>query len=148
MSKLRLIGHDPNSFSRTRPSSRIPDPASSTMSSPSARTSTQVVLPPYRTVAGPGTGIEPRTPHSFSRVDDSDAADIGNRHRVCHATAPKPRVFAAPSQPLGDAQKKLPRNLFRGSLRETAIVVLSVLTTNQSRKSSCYAHADDWQQGR
>src|SRR5205814_4941148 len=144
MSKLRLIGRDPNSFSRARPSSRIPDPASSTMSSPSARTSAQVVLPPYRTVVAPGTGIEPRTPHSFSRVDDSDAADIGNRHRVCHATAPKPRVFAASSQP----KKKLPRNLFRGSLRETVIVVLSGLTTNQSRKSSCHAHADDRQQGR
>src|SRR6266581_379423 len=112
MSKLRLIGRDPNSFSRARPSSRIPDPASSTMSSPSARTSAQVVLPPYRTVVAPGTGIEPRTPHSFSRVDDSDAADIGNQHRVCHATAPKPRVFAAPSQPLGGAKKSCPEISF------------------------------------
>jgi hypothetical protein len=38
------------------------------MISPSARTSTQLVLPPYRTVPGPGVGIEPRTPQKITLV--------------------------------------------------------------------------------
>ncbi len=32
------------------------------------RTSRQVVLPPYRTVPGPGQGIEPRTPQNLMCV--------------------------------------------------------------------------------
>src|SRR5690349_25122739 len=48
---------------RARPSSRIPVPASRMMSQPSpVRSSTQGVLPPYRTVEGPGVGIDPRVP--------------------------------------------------------------------------------------
>src|SRR5215207_8852673 len=50
-----------------RPSSRIPVPASRMMSHPSpVRSSTQGVLPPYRTVRGPGDGIEPRVPQNVS----------------------------------------------------------------------------------
>src|SRR5438477_4163813 len=45
------------------PSSRSPVPASRIRSDPVlSRTSTQAVLPPYRTVSGPGVGIEPRVP--------------------------------------------------------------------------------------
>src|SRR5215207_1253730 len=50
-----------------RPSSRIPVPASRMMSHPSpVLSSTQGVLPPYRTVRGPGEGIEPRVPQNVS----------------------------------------------------------------------------------
>src|SRR6266480_5717169 len=67
MRSVSLIVSGPSSFSSARPRARIPVPASSTIISPSARTSTQLVLPPYRIVPGPGTGSEPRTPHSFIR---------------------------------------------------------------------------------
>src|SRR2546423_13895953 len=87
MSKPSLIGREPNSFSRARPSARMPEPASRTISSPSARISMQLVLPPKRTVSGPGTGIDPRTPQIFRREDDPDVADISGWERVCHATA-------------------------------------------------------------
>src|SRR5437870_6419534 len=75
------MGRDPNSFSKARPSDRMPVPASRTMISPSARSSTQVVLPPYRMVAGPGIGIAPRTPQSFRRAEDAGtvAMDYGGR---------------------------------------------------------------------
>jgi hypothetical protein len=32
----------------------------------------QEVLPPYRTVVGPGVGIEPRTPQNLRKVEDLD----------------------------------------------------------------------------
>src|SRR6478752_3365859 len=52
---------------RVRPSSRIPVPASRMINQPSpVRTSTQGVLPPYRTVLGPGLGMEPRVPQKVS----------------------------------------------------------------------------------
>src|SRR5215813_2585184 len=51
-----------------RPSSRMPVPASRmTSQSVSVRTSTQGVLPPYRTVVGPGDGIDPRVPQNRNR---------------------------------------------------------------------------------
>ena len=54
---------------RSKPSSRIPVPASRTRaaSSPSA-ISTQDVLPPYPTVSGPGVATEPRHPQIFTCV--------------------------------------------------------------------------------
>src|SRR5712691_1396690 len=69
--------------------------------------------------------MEPRTPHSFSRVDDPDAADIDNLERVCHATAPKPRVFAKPGAVVRRRleEKNCPESL-RGSSWETAIFCL------------------------
>jgi hypothetical protein len=43
-----------------------------TTSVPSVRrTSTQVLLPPYRTVNGPGVGIEPQTPKKVTRTAPS-----------------------------------------------------------------------------
>src|SRR6266542_1509585 len=47
--------------------------------SPSARTSTQLVFPPYRTVLFPGTGIEPRTPQNLicAEIDSRPAAGFG-----------------------------------------------------------------------
>jgi hypothetical protein len=55
---------------KARPSSRMPVPASSTTSEPlGVRTSMDGVLPPYRTVADPGVGIEPRVPQKRSRKD-------------------------------------------------------------------------------
>src|SRR5215470_19047692 len=110
INRLRLIGREPNSFSRARPSSRIPEPASNTISSPSARISMQLVLPPYRTVPGPGTGIEPRTPQIFRRVDDPDAADIINLERVCHAATARQEFLPDRIRPIaGTRKKKLPR---------------------------------------
>src|SRR5262245_13211302 len=51
-----------------RPSSRMPVPASRmTSQSVSVRTSTHGVLPPYRTVVGPGDGIDPRVPQNRNR---------------------------------------------------------------------------------
>ncbi len=48
------------------PSGRMPVPASRISSSPLAvSTEMQVVLPPYRTVDGPGTGSEPRVPQNL-----------------------------------------------------------------------------------
>src|SRR5262249_49802334 len=53
-------------------------PASRIMISPSALTSTQLVFPPNRTVVGPGAGMEPRTPHSRTRVGcRSVETDVG-----------------------------------------------------------------------
>src|SRR5579864_6670710 len=121
MSKLRFMGRDPNSSSRARPSSRIPEPASRTISSPSERTSTQLVLPPYRTVPGPGTGIEPRTPHSFSCVDDGGTPDIFNRQLMCHVTVAKPRVFAQPGFAVTPQKESCPEPSFGAASRETAI---------------------------
>src|SRR3954471_21487195 len=51
-----------------RPSSRMPVPASRmTSQSVAVRTSTHGVLPPYRTVVGPGDGIDPRVPQNRNR---------------------------------------------------------------------------------
>src|SRR6266481_168074 len=66
-----------NSSSKARPSGRMPEPASSTTISPSARTSTHVVFPPYRSVPGPGTAIEPRVPQNLIRTGDDDAETLG-----------------------------------------------------------------------
>jgi hypothetical protein len=53
-----------------RPNSRIPVPASRRTSDPlGVRTSMDGVLPPYRTVADPGVGIEPRVPQNRNRKD-------------------------------------------------------------------------------
>ena len=52
-----------------RPSTRAPVPQSNTTSVPPAeRSSTQDVLPPYRTVDGPGAAIEPRVPQNRMRI--------------------------------------------------------------------------------
>src|SRR5438477_9797458 len=56
------------------PSSRSPVPASRIRSDPVlSRTSTQAVLPPYRTVSGPGVGIEPRVPQKRIFIGRSGA---------------------------------------------------------------------------
>ena len=65
------MGCVPNSLSKATPSGRIPEPASSTIISPSARTSTQVVLPPKRRVPEPGTAMEPRVPQNLIRAGDA-----------------------------------------------------------------------------
>src|SRR4051812_45710508 len=55
------------SASKERPSSRMPVPASRMISQPSpVRSSTHGVLPPYRTVEGPGEGMDPRVPQKVS----------------------------------------------------------------------------------
>ena len=47
----------------------MPVPASKMNRRPSARrTSTQGVLPPYRTVEGPGLGMEPRVPQQMASM--------------------------------------------------------------------------------
>jgi hypothetical protein len=38
----------------------------------SLQTSMQVVLPPYRTVRGPGDGMEPRTPQNVNFMRDPE----------------------------------------------------------------------------
>src|SRR5438105_89544 len=48
------------------------------MISLSARISTQLVFPPYRTVDGPGVGIDPRTPQNLMRAADVSESLIGN----------------------------------------------------------------------
>src|SRR5438445_5372635 len=56
------------------PSSRSPVPASRIRSDPVlSRTSTQAVLPPYRTVSGPGVGLEPRVPQKRIFISRSGA---------------------------------------------------------------------------
>ena len=77
MKSESFIGCAWNSSSKARPSGRMPEPASSTTISPSARTSRQVVLPPYRSVPGPGTAIEPRVPQNLIRTGDDDAEMLG-----------------------------------------------------------------------
>src|SRR5689334_19645677 len=51
---------------RRSPSGRRPEPASRMMRRAPARTSTHGVLPPYRRVAAPGAGTEPRTPQNVT----------------------------------------------------------------------------------
>src|SRR5689334_16603367 len=48
------------------PSPRMPDPTSRMMHRSPARTSTQGVFPPYRFVAAPGAGTDPRTPQNVT----------------------------------------------------------------------------------
>ena len=51
------------------PASRMPVPASSTTTVPSAaRTSTHEVFPPYRAVRAPGLASEPRHPQIRART--------------------------------------------------------------------------------
>ena len=68
MSRFRWIGRSANSFFSSRPSLRMPVPASRTMISPPTRTSMHEVLPPCLIVSGPGVAMEPRTPQNFRRV--------------------------------------------------------------------------------
>src|SRR5207237_613432 len=100
-----------------RPSDRIPVPASRIIISLSARNSTQVVLPPYRRVPGPGTGIDPRTPQNFRRAGDFGAVAMDEGAGFSHATPAKPRVFGVQTSPyLGGQNSKLePRNSFEAS---------------------------------
>src|SRR5439155_515510 len=91
MRRVSLIVSSPSSLSSARPRARIPVPASSTIISPSARTSTQLVLPPYRIVAGPGTGSEPRTPPNFIR------AGIAIASREDFPTCPREQLGDGPT---------------------------------------------------
>src|SRR5215207_2653626 len=57
---------------RARPSSRAPVPQSNTTRVPASEiSSTQDVLPPYRTVPGPGEAVDPRVPQKRTRTSDS-----------------------------------------------------------------------------
>jgi len=70
---------------RESPRPRIPVPASKiTRLSSVSRTSTQGVLPPYRTVVRPGVGIEPRVPQnrSFMAVVFRQSFPRGGVHPV------------------------------------------------------------------
>src|SRR5437867_3919601 len=89
------MGRAPNSLSRAMPSERMPVPASNTIISLSARTSTQEVLPPYRMVPGPGTGIDPRTPQNFRRAGGDETVAMDERAESWHVSSAKPRVFDA-----------------------------------------------------
>src|SRR6185503_17440127 len=51
---------------RCSPSGRSPEPASRMMRRAPTHTSTQGVLPPYRRVAAPGAGTDPRTPQNVT----------------------------------------------------------------------------------
>src|SRR6187402_1840871 len=67
------------------PSRRSPVPASMMIgNSPRGRISTHDVLPPYRHVACPGTGIEPRTPQNRTFMRRADAL-----RRSYHARKPR-----------------------------------------------------------
>src|SRR3982751_832822 len=67
---------------RAAPSSRIPLPASRISSQPSpVLTLTHEVLPPYLAASEPATGIEPRTPQSFTSTGSALPA---GRHRPEH----------------------------------------------------------------
>src|SRR5215813_2986095 len=67
---------------RRSPSARRPDPASRMMRLPPARTSTQGVLPPYRRVAAPGAGTEPRTPQNVTSNRSAGARASTGLRRV------------------------------------------------------------------
>src|SRR5215831_12674391 len=61
------------------PRFRAPVPQSSTSRPPPARSETQEVFPPYRTVDGPGAGIDPRTPQKeISIRSPSTFADLAD----------------------------------------------------------------------
>src|SRR5688500_14409898 len=69
--------------------SRLPVPASMMNSSPSrVRTSTQEQLPPYRTVLGPGDGIEPRVPQNRIFMSPSTSASPGCRRILLYTALP------------------------------------------------------------
>src|SRR5438045_5254274 len=62
---------------RDMPRLRAPVPQSSTRRPPPARSETHEVFPPYRTVDGPGAGIDPRTPQKeISIRSPSTLADL------------------------------------------------------------------------
>src|SRR5215467_2372351 len=67
---------------RRSPSARRPDPASRMMRLPPARTSTQGVLPPYRRVAAPGAGTDPRTPQNVTSKRSAGARASTGLRRV------------------------------------------------------------------
>lgn len=87
--------------------------------------------------------MDPRTPHSLSRVVDPDRADINDLERVCHAIAARQEFL-----PAGVVCKKSSPELLRGCLRETAILKSGALAAKQGRNESCRANADDWEEGR
>src|SRR5262249_44635073 len=67
---------------RRSPSARSPEPASRMIRLPPARTSTQGVLPPYRRVAAPGAGTEPRTPQNVTSNRSAGARPSAGLRRV------------------------------------------------------------------
>ena len=83
------MGFPPNSLRRARPSALIPDPASMTIISEPILNSQQLVLPPYRTVDGPGVGIEPRTPQKRSQAVGWDWGSGLSFMSMKNATLPK-----------------------------------------------------------
>src|SRR6478752_4456341 len=65
----------------SKPSCRIPVPASRTSTLPSgSETSTQDVFPPYPTVSCPGVGTEPRQPQIATRIAALLALAPEDRH--------------------------------------------------------------------
>jgi hypothetical protein len=67
---------------RSLPSFRMPVPASMMMRVPAPEiTSTHEVLPPYRSVRGPGTGREPRTPQKRTLISEPGIEDPGRALR-------------------------------------------------------------------
>src|SRR5215468_4433182 len=69
-------------FLSCSPSARRPDPASRTIRRLPARTSTQGVFPPYRRVAAPGAGIDPRTPQNVTSKRSAGARASTGLRRV------------------------------------------------------------------
>src|SRR5262245_64925775 len=64
-----LTGPPSEASTSAWPSRRAPVPQSNTTSVPlPERSSRQEVLPPYRTVDGPGVGIDPRVPQKRMRI--------------------------------------------------------------------------------
>src|SRR5512134_1697997 len=74
-----------------------PVPASRNTRPVAPRTSMQGVLPPYRTVPGPGTGVEPRTPQKVSCI----APAPGDGKGLLPDTAPRSPAPCAGSRPPG-----------------------------------------------
>src|SRR2546423_4124465 len=97
--------------------------------------------------------MEPRTPHSLSRIDDSDV-DAIDRHRICHATTAKPRVFAESRPAIAAAAlarshrgyKKPPRKSSGRPKGNSKLVVLSALTAKQCRERSRGANSNNWEE--
>src|SRR4051812_22241172 len=85
-----------------RPSSRMPVPASTMNSSPSrVLISTHEQLPPYRTVRGPGEGIEPRVPQKRIFMSPSTPASPGVRRPLLYT------ALAAYCQSLGGVRRSV-----------------------------------------
>src|SRR5258706_11715330 len=77
------------------------------------RSSRHDVLPPYFTVVGPGTGMEPRTPQKLTRMDTTalllhDAQeDLGFLYLRVHASLHGFQVVQADAQLFVDRGRKL-----------------------------------------